>query len=262
LEISQFELVYKPQSPSGTADTVLQGYFLEISNLEDIELQFSLSFTTSIVTDPDRSLDGNTTAFIDTPDGNNSTFAQLTPVDGGKSFGLSQRVIVPAHGTALVAVLPSDPFPPDMVPGANADFECRGYVTITLPTVFRQVGASPGGFPFFSLSAQLDRPAKVMLTPQLRALYSDPVTGAAKGQTQSSMPLATGQSLNEIEPMSPFIFRPLTTGLDQMLSDLPFEETLAGMLAVAQHSEMDLSRFNKALKETGIGMAIETRKLK
>lgn len=42
MDVSHFELVYKPQSPAapdGTAavDSLIQGYFLEITNLESVE---------------------------------------------------------------------------------------------------------------------------------------------------------------------------------------------------------------------------------
>ena len=44
MNVSHFELIFKPQSPVPPADTVLQGYFLSISNLEDVELSFRLDF--------------------------------------------------------------------------------------------------------------------------------------------------------------------------------------------------------------------------
>ena len=42
MEVSHFELISKPQSPSAPTGTlaverVIQGYFLEITNLEDVE---------------------------------------------------------------------------------------------------------------------------------------------------------------------------------------------------------------------------------
>lgn len=264
MEISHFELVYKPQSPSGTADTVLQGYFLEISNLEDFDLQFALRLTTSSISDPDRDLFGNTVVFVDTPSTNNNAGSfTLSGVANSKSYRLNRLITVPAHGTALVAVLPSDPFPPSMVGSAAADFECRGYASLTLPAVFKRSSFGQFGI----LQAQSDRPVRVLVSAQNRAQYQDPSTGDAKGQTQSSVPLANGNALMEIEPGQPFI---LDTGglrprLDIIDSNpeiaIDFEGTLAGMLASASASGLDLRKFNAAMKEAGIGMAVETRKL-
>jgi hypothetical protein len=50
MEVSHFELVWKPQSPStpigqSGVDRVFQGYFLNISNLEDKPCSFALSLS-------------------------------------------------------------------------------------------------------------------------------------------------------------------------------------------------------------------------
>ncbi len=144
MDISHFELVYKPQSPVPPADTVLQGYFLKISNLEDKSLSFRLDFVTSSITDPDRSLFQNTIVFVDTPGTNNNPGVfTLTGLLDSKSFRLGRLVTIPAHGTALVALLPADPFP---MPGTRPpapNFECRGYVQLTLPALIRR----PSFFP-------------------------------------------------------------------------------------------------------------------
>ncbi|MGY6549912.1 MAG: hypothetical protein ACXIU7_13055 [Roseinatronobacter sp.] len=249
--VSQFELVYKPQSPVGPADVALQGYFLTITNLEDMDLRFRLRFTTSSVSDPDRSLFQNAAVLIDTPDVNNSGIFSLSGNLTSKSFLLRKLVDIPAHGTALVAVLPSDPFPPQLVPAANANFECRGFVTLTLP---------PN-----RLKPQAKAPVKVLLSAQNRTLYVTQQDDLPNGQSQASIPISTGQSLNEIVPES-FRFDAAT---DLVLSDLPFklsDELLSGSDLLAFLSEMgdadmDLRELNAALKEAGIGMAIERRKL-
>jgi hypothetical protein len=263
MDVSHFELVYKPQSPAGPADTVLQGYFLEITNLEERELQFALRLTTSSISDPDRSLFGNAAVFVDTPGtNNNSGVFTLTGGLTSSSFGLNRRIIVPPNGTALVAVLPSDPFPPGSVPGNMADFECRGFATLTLPPICIPL-ENPGGFPFCILQSQ-GATAKVLLTAQNRALYSDPDTGEPKGQTQGNLPLTTGQSLNEITPQNPFILgRPLdlSAGAAFEASEFAFEDVLAGMLATAAESKMDMKKFNAALKKSKVGVAIESRKV-
>lgn len=264
MHVSHFELVYKPQSPVGPADTAIQGYFLKITNLEDRALRYGLEFTTSSISNPDRSLFGNAVIFVDTPSVNNSgVFSLVGPLDA-KSFTLNRLITVPAHGTALVAMLPSDPFPPQSIAPADADFECRGYVTITLPALrFRQ---------------QSKVPVKVMLTAQNRTVYVDQASGVAKGQSQASVPIATGQALNELEPLKPdlSIFEggglavggglvanvdlfPLKEELE-LLGQPPIE-VLFSLLSDLSESEMKLADVNKALKEAGIGMAVETRRL-
>jgi len=262
--VSQFELVYKPQSPAGPADTVLQGYFLEVSNLEDKSYQFALKLTTSSITDADRSLFENAIVFVDTPGVNNSSGVYSLRGDlDDKSYSLNRNFTVPAHGTALIAILPSDPFPPSSVAAGSANFECRGYVTLTIPPVFTFADSS--SFGSFRLTSQGSDPVKVLLTPQNRATYTDPTTGAPKGQTQSSVPISTGQSQNEITPLPAFLierdFKPSLIGLSEQ-DAAQFENKLAAMLSVVAESELDLRSFNAALKKAEIGMAIETRKVK
>lgn len=261
MEVSNFEIVYKPQSPIGPADTVLQGYFLEISNLEDVELRFRLDFVTSSITDPDRSLQNNAAVLVDRPGSDNSdTFALVGALDA-KSFRLAPWVNVPPHGTALVAVLPSDPF---ACPSAPPNFEVRGFVTVRLPAIFQQLP----NLPFAILRPQLDRPARVLLTPQNRALYIG-ADGNNNAQTQASLPLATGQARYDIEPESGLILQ-LSDNLDvsslierEMQSpsmDLS-PEVLAMQLAAVAGSDLDLKSFNAALKDAGVGMAVEKRKV-
>lgn len=267
MNVSQFELVFKPQSPEGPADTVLQGYFLKISNLEGEDLSYRLDFTTSSITDPDRSLFDNTLVFVDTPGENNAPgqFNLVGDLDA-KSFRLNRLVTVPAHGTALVAVLPSDPF---ALPGCTPptpDFECRGYVDISLPAVFRFV-PGPGGLGVFQQVAQAEGPVDVLLTPQNRATYLKP-DGTIGAQTQSSLPLADGAGKMAIEPGQPFGLGGLgleAPDIGDLVAELSPDQMrpalLATLLGQIDPGEIDLKAFNATLKSAGIGMAIETRKL-
>lgn len=262
MDISHFELVYKPQSPVPPADTVLQGYFLKISNLEDKSLSFRLDFVTSSIADPDRSLFNNTIVFVDTPGTNNSPgLFSLTGLLDSKSFRLGRLVTIPAHGTALIALLPSDPFSMPGAPPPVPNFECRGYVQLTLPAVIRR----PSFFP----QPQSTTPVKVMLTPQHRATYLG-ANGVINDQTQSSLPVAGGSAIVQIDPepgriivfdppgsifdLDPDRFKDL---LDKVQLDA---NALAGMLAQAANGNLDLPAFNKALAAQGIGIALEKRK--
>ena len=147
------------------------------------------------------------------------------------------------------------------MPPARAKFECRGYASLTLPPILKRIQLPNGRF-VFVFTSQGSGPQKVMLTAQSRALFTDPATGLAKGQTQSSLPISTGKGQNEIVPEPPFVF-PATfdlsaaTGFEAM--GRGFEDMLAGLLSAAEQSDMDLKRFNAALKKSGVGMAVEKR---
>ncbi|MDF3071743.1 MAG: hypothetical protein K0R38_7344 [Polyangiaceae bacterium] len=100
MEVSTFELIYKPQSPAAPAgvaavDRVIQGYFPAISNLESREYQFRLEF---IVPPPPpgttdagfRTPAGNTLVFVDSGGGNN--------IQGILSGAATQKRFVPSTG--------------------------------------------------------------------------------------------------------------------------------------------------------------------
>jgi len=62
--VSHFELIYKPQSPAapqdtGPVDNLIQGYFLEVTNLSDQTIEYALTFKAISVSDPNRSLADN-----------------------------------------------------------------------------------------------------------------------------------------------------------------------------------------------------------
>lgn len=262
MDVSQFELVFKPQSPVPPSDTVLQGYFLEISNLEDQAYKYQLEFVTSSITDPDRSLFGNTVVFVDVPgDDNQSGVFTLSGDLDAKSFFLNKFIEIPAHGTALVAVLPSDPFSMPGAPPPTPDFECRGYVRITLPVVRPSLGR------FFKRVAQSKTPVKVMLTPQNRATYLTSA-GAINDQTQSSVPLASGMAVNEIEPDKPK--RPVLDRPEvdlELIRDLELEiatgrsgaDLIAGLMAEVAEDPGGAERLNAVMADAGIRLAVERR---
>ncbi|MEM7469817.1 MAG: hypothetical protein AAF340_00585 [Pseudomonadota bacterium] len=264
MQVSHFELIYKPQSPAGPVDTVLQGHFLEITNLEDQPLSFRLDYITSSTTDPDRSLFDNTFVIVDTPDDNNNFDFALSGAAEAKRFRLNPLVTIDACATALVAVLPSDPFAMPGCPPPTPNFEARGYVEISLPAQL-QISQGPLG-PIFGFEPQADGPVQVLLTPQNRATYFGE-DGTINDQTQASVPTASGAALNEIIPQTGLVFPGLGNALELEQSVgalIPEElnpERLAAMLAMAQAAGMDLGAFNKSLRASGVGLALETRKL-
>lgn len=277
MEVSSFELIFKPQAPSaptGTAavDRVIQGYFLSITNLEPVAYSYAVSFVA--VPPPAgtpngvfRSLAGNTLVFVDVPGADNQQ-GILTGTPGGSTFRPSTGLIrVPAKATALVAVLPSafGPVPGDPTPLTMPVFEVRGYVEITLPALSRRVPPLP--IPFFTV-AQSERPVRVLLTPQNRATFLT-ATGAISDQTQASLPLATGRAVNAIapEPGGPLVLSPFNlerelppiTNLLEAMPEVSRAAMLAALIGQIDPATADLGSFNKALAEASVPLAIERR---
>lgn len=274
MEVSHFELVWKPQSPAAPigqagVDRVFQGYFLKITNLENTTYSFGLEFVAASVTDPLRSLSGNTVLFVDTP-GSNNTLGTLNGNLSATVFTPSTGTIsIPPNGTALVALLPSafNGLPVDSTPLTSPNFEVRGYVRIRLPPVFGVVQTPFGNR--FVLQSQASAPVRIMLTPQHRATYYTE-TGTLSDQTQSSLPTATGGAVTLLPPDPPFVIvRPplnLNINLLERVNALIAEDdratVLAALLSSMNPETADLSALNAGLAESGIGMALERRKPK
>lgn len=270
MEISHFELIFKPQAPAdptdtGPVDSVLQGYFLEITNLEHKELQFGLEFVISEPNTPERNLDGNTVVFVDTPPGTDNSQGVLIDPANTNAFRPSTGLVkIPANGTALVAVLPSvfGPLPGEPTPITVPNFEVRGYVRIRLPAV---LDCEHPTYPLCS-TPQCDHPVRVILTPQNRTTYFT-AAGGISDQTQASLPLATGQAEYCVEPEEGgcldccpegeidcnIIHEFQRMGIDECAS-------LLALLARIDPEKCDLSKINRTLKGAGVGLALERRK--
>ncbi|MGF1658969.1 MAG: hypothetical protein ACFCUS_06040 [Rubrimonas sp.] len=269
MEVSTFELIFKPQSPaapSGVAavERVIQGYFLAISNLEEQEYRYRLDFVAPppAAGSPNaafRTPAGNTVVFVDAGGGDN----QQGVLNGGPTATVFRPstgfVRVPAQGTALVAVLPSafGPLPGEPTPLVVPNFEVRGFVRISLPAVRK-----PGG-PFFQTVPQSKGPVRVLLTPQHRATFLD-AGGAITDQIQTSLPVAGGAAIAALPPepggfivfdslVTPELFAPQIEGLS------PAERgaMLTGLLAGVSEAG-ELADLNKELAPE-IGLAIERR---
>jgi hypothetical protein len=264
MDVSHFELIWKPQSPaapSGTTNvaTLIQGYFLEITNLESVAYSYRVELVATAVTDPKRSLAGNAIVFIDTPGANNAPGVLNGAITSTSFFPSNGLVTIPAKGTALVAILPSafGPLPGEPTPLTAPDFEVRGYVRLTLPATFRRVGD------FFVFGPQSNAPVRVLLTPQNRTTYFS-ASGTITDQTQASLPLASGTAVNSLPP-EPGRFFPGAFEIDRLatlelerLMPVPTPAMLAGMLAMVDASG-DLAGFNASLKRAGVNLALEQR---
>lgn len=274
MEVSTFELIFKPQSPAAptgvaAVDRVIQGYFLCISNLENREYRYRLEF---IVPPPPagtpngafRTPAGNTLVFVDTG-GLDNRQGVLSGAATQKRFVPSTGFVrVPAHGTALVAVLPSafGPVPGDPTPLVAPNFETRGYVRITLPAVRR----GGGGFSSLFTVPQSNAPVKVMLTPQHRATFLR-ADNSISDQIQATLPMAHGNAIVSLPPEpGGFILGDLTTiqpGLAELIESIEPADlgiVLAALLGDLNASNADLPALNKALAEAGVGLKVEKRK--
>lgn len=272
--VSHFELIFKPQSPAsppGTAvDRVIQGYFLEITNLEDFQLRFQLEFVAipPAAGTPNgqfRSLAGNTLVFVDTP-GNDDQAGVLNGAPTATSFFPSTGLVTIApKATALVAVLPSafGANPLDMTPLAVPNFEVRGYVNLRLPALF----SGPFRFPLFR-QPQANAPVKVLLTPQNRATFFK-ADNSISGQTQTTLTVVGGSAQTTVdpEPGGPLRFSQLALADDlvalgaliQGNERLNQPDVLAALLSQIDAGE-NLAPFNAALAAAGIPFAVEHRK--
>ncbi|MFK8083294.1 MAG: hypothetical protein AB8B97_23700 [Granulosicoccus sp.] len=200
--ISHFELLFKDQAPviGIEVETVLQGYFLELTNLEERDFLYNIEFVALASNNgsANRQLDNNTIAILDNPGApeNDNVFGQLNLVDSDGPLNtysptdLSLRIA--AGATALVVVIPQViPFMGDAM-AVDRDFEVRGYVQLSLPP--------------FDGETQSNRPVNVMVSPQNRAtFYTFPNTGNFSGgmlrnQTQTSLPTGNGGCIQSIEP--------------------------------------------------------------
>ena len=271
MEISQFELIYKPQSPAPAAgaavDRVIQGYFLEITNLEQVEYRYQLEFVAvpPAAINPERSLAGNTVVFIDVP-GTDNQAATLNGSLSTSTFGLSTGFVrVPPLATALVAVLPSAFGPKfDPSPLQAPNFEVRGFVRIKLPAVYNFAPANL--FPLVT-RAQSTSPVKVLLTPQNRATFIS-ASNVITGQTQASVPLATGTGLNQIPPerggplfigaLQPALTPRIIQTLEQN-PDFASADVLAALLRQVDPANANLDAFNASMAEAGSEVMIARR---
>jgi len=200
--LSHFELLFKDQAPviGIEVETVLQGYFLELTNLEELNLRYNVEFVAHASNDglANRELASNTIAILDNPGApsNDNVFGQLELVSSNgplTTFGTGDLSLnIAAGATALLVVIPQVvPIMGDAM-AVNRDFEVRGYVKISLPQI--------------SGSAQINRAANVMVSPQNRAAYyvfpnpSNFSDGVLRNQTQTSLPTGNGGCVQSIEP--------------------------------------------------------------
>lgn len=243
INVSNYELLVKPiiDAPSSPNRTVIQGYFLTISNPSFSNLEIQLTFKAN------------------TPNFNSSSFAAFWDVNGTnielpiagvlnclKTF----RFTLPALDTGLFLLLP-DVRQRDVV--ANRNTEIRGYVRLSIPS------ASPVN--------GLDRMRTILLSAQQRGTFlpQGNITPPAIGdfdQQAYSLPLANGGSEVTLEAdlASPSIIPSITLpsrqtifdaiekepSLLSSISDDPFVQKISELKPDEQRQMIDvlLKRFN------------------
>lgn len=275
--VSHFELLFKNQAPANTTtgavpDVAVQGYFLEITNLEAVQIEFLAEFVIGApdASLPQRSLADNTLVFLDTPPGldnrNGRLQGTLTDTVFRPRFLAiagqpSSNIRIPAGGTALLAVLPSlFASPADPTPLTVANFEVRGYVNLRVPAL--------RGPSIFFTQAQSAAPVKVLLTPQNRTSYLK--GGVISDQTQASLPLATGAAQVAIAAEPGGFFPPVVVDvglgrLERLMGGMALDaqeqaDLLGSLIAGIDPEKDDVAAFNKALAQAGVGLGLERRK--
>jgi len=207
MEISTFEILTAPIAPVmgippellPVARRVVQGYFLTISNLERISVQYRIEFKISlpVPADPNKILLNNAVLIVDV-EGLNITIPLTQQRRRPKVY--VGFFTIPAHKTASVQLLPK--LPDVLTPGL---LEVRGYVSLFLPAIvpFPQ----PGPRPIRPQPQPQSRtPVKVLLNPEIRGTFlpnnfpAPANTELDFDQINYTLALASGKGLNEIPP--------------------------------------------------------------
>jgi hypothetical protein len=269
MEISTFELLAKPIAPvsgnlSAVGRRIVQGYFLNISNLESFQVEYRIEFTisTPAQNDPNRiiTLGANRNVILVVDVAGNNIEISLTQ-NGAVYRGF---FIIPARQTASVELLPR--LPQVLTPGL---LEVRGFVSL-----FRR-----------RPNAAAVSPVNVLLNPEIRGTFlpkgfppplnppppADADTKFDFDQINYTLAIASGKALNLIPPgpaetmigqpslVSP-IFQPLLEELNNGTLDLANLEAenpekakmLVQLLAELDASEVNLSELNTVMERLEI----------
>lgn len=207
--LSTFEVLFTPQLPTGIPvpiqvsqinENVVKGFFLTISNPNNTSYVFTVGFhcnTNPAAPVPERTL-AKAIGFID--DGTTAIPATLNVGSVPTDFYVT--VTVGARGTVLLGIIPLF-F--SMMGFVSPAIDCRGWVDITLPPVFKRFGQRP----FFFPTAQSNTPVTIIVTPEQRLTFiprpGDAAT-AVEAQSAFALPVAGGSSSLSVPPQPHFAF--------------------------------------------------------
>lgn len=276
MEVSTFELLIRPIAPrdstnEAVARRVVQGYFLTVSNLEDIRLRYTIEFfdSTPNPPSPNRELEADPTSTrnIVTP----RNFRLINDVAGGNpplsdirrgtegqitgDFVLDPKQTVSVQLLPDVSILMSD----------NPELEIRGYVNLRLPGDL--------------FAAQNNSPVKVLLQPEIRGTFlPNDFPSSSEGdfdQINYSLTTASGQALNKIEPEPglvtfPFPIPPLSEidiDPENLFDNIGFAdmrdqeriEMLVASLAQIEPSAESMQNLDQILAELNIPITMGVR---
>lgn len=210
--ISNFELLIKPIAPpdgpgAEVARVVIQGYFLEVSNLEprDLKLIFRTRTSTRDSTDSPNTeftATNNNLVYDITQDNDfESTMVAVGDLIANRQRGhYISCLLLPAGQTASIGLLPD-------VAGVlpfGADLAIRGYTELLLSSNIDNI--SP-------LNFSSPTSARVLVSPEHRSTFLDPQfnpvdpatqTGLDFDQTAYSIPTANGQGIQTLNTHARF----------------------------------------------------------
>jgi hypothetical protein len=264
--LSTFEVLFTPQLPTGIPvpnvvrqidEDVVKGYFLTISNPNATGYLFSLGFhcnTNPAMPPPERTL-VKAVGFLD--DGTTAIPATLSAGTLPTDFFVS--VNVAARGTVLLGIIPAFFNSAGFV---NPSIDCRGWVDVTLPPIFKRFGR------FFILVPQSADPVPIIVTPEQRLTFipapGDAAT-AVEAQSAFALPVAGGSSSLSVPPQPAFVFTSdelkaapdkLSARLSEQMAMVPPPERLAMLSALVAASPAVAEGKRKPeeiLRELGFG---------
>ncbi len=213
--ISNFELLYKPIAPvTGPAAevgrTVVQGYFLEISNLENRDIKLILRTRTSVRNigrgdsiNTEFTDTNNVVAFDITADNDfDTTMTSAGEQIAGKQLGhYVPCLFIPAGQTASVAILPNLA---NLFMSPTADLAIRGYTELILTSNIDS---------FSPLTFSDPETARVLVSAEHRGTFLDPQFDPSYSGTQTnldfdqlsySLNTANGKALQVINTHAPY----------------------------------------------------------
>ncbi|AXG72321.1 hypothetical protein KORDIASMS9_04592 [Kordia sp. SMS9] len=210
--ISNFELLYKPIAPvtgpsAEVGRVVVQGYFLEISNLENRDIKLILRTRTPVRVIPSSpntefTNTNNTVAFDITSDNVfSTTMTSAGEQIAGKQLGhYVPCLFIPAGQTASVAILPNLA---NLFMSPTADLAIRGYTELLLSSNIDSFSPLTFSDPETARILVSAEHRGTFLDPQFDPSYSGTQTNLDFDQLSYSLNTANGKALQVINTHAP-----------------------------------------------------------
>ena len=284
--ISTFELLVKPIAPRGTlpsefrgvARRVVQGYFLTITNLSNLDLRFRLRFTVSSLNNgPNVSGAAGPSSFgsqvdllYDIAGAENLPLENVRSAGGGPGFVRLVGDLPSLRGnqTATVQLLPR--LTRSVLQNENPELEIRGFADVFIPALITNENGS------LTVTPQAQQNVPVLLQPEIRGTFiPDNLSDDSIDFDQINYPLmtASGRAFEEIEPATALVPAPVSPeALDAIVDELranpsvlgialndpttQLRELVANMLQIEPSAE-NLTRISNSLNELGIPIVMQ-----